>query len=164
MVLNGPYFWVPKPEAKAKWRTVSDQIRILMNSASIWSFGVKQKYNPPLTFLTKLQRSYDIWSTVLSQWSEQMTILILILQTDPWWVAMSHLYGFLTSPFSSQASLGGLGGTKQLTGKTSKRFFEGWASGWVTTLQCPVFLFVISNSKRVSLRRLQSNKQCSYPI
>ena len=29
------------------------------------------------------------------------------------------------------------GGTKQLTGKTSKRFFEGWASG-VTTLQYPV--------------------------
>lgn len=54
--------------------------------------------------------------------------------------------GFFTSPFSPQASLGGLGGTKQLTGKTSKRFFEGWASGWVTTLQCPVLEFVFQTA------------------
>lgn len=137
MVINGPYFWkVPKPEALEPSGGLSSN----QNSDVCLNLGLRSQTG------MKLQWSYDIWSTVLSQWSEQMTILILILQTDPWWVAMSHLYGFFTSPFSPQASLGGLGGSKQLTGKTSKRFFEGWASGWVTTLQCPVLEFVFQTA------------------
>ena len=162
MVINGPYFWVPKPEALEPSGGLSSN----QNSDVCLNLGLRSQTGLQPTFDILDEVAVELWylinSSIPMVWANDNLDLN---PTD--WPMVSRYESLIWVLYISLLSTGK---SRWTWWNQATHWQDFQAFLWRLSLRMSHNVAMscarvrISNSKWVSLSRLYSNKQCSYPI